>query len=106
MQICHYLSASGADPFQLWLDGLPDLVARNAILRRVNHLQLGHSGSRRYCREGVHELRIDLGPGYRVCYGLEGRDIAVLLGGGSKRTQDRDIEKAVRRWQDHRRRSE
>lgn len=102
MEIRHYLTASGADPFQRWFDGLRDDVARDAVLRRLNRLQLGQAGSHRYCRDGIWELRIDTGPGYRIYYGIQHRYIAILLGGGSKRTQDKDIDKAARHWRHHR----
>ncbi len=103
MQIRHYLTRRGSDPFQEWLDGLSDLKARDGVLRRLNRLLAGNSGNHHYCRGGVWELCIDLGPGYRVYYGMPGRDVVLLLGAGQKRTQNRDIAEAIRRWADYNR---
>lgn len=62
MDVRHYLTANGADPFQEWLDSLHDLKARVAILRRIDRLMLGNLGDHKFCGEGVWELRVDVGP--------------------------------------------
>jgi putative addiction module killer protein len=100
MELRHYLTRSGKDPFQEWFDSLADLTARVAILRRVDRLSFGNVGDSRFLREGISELRIDHGPGYRIYFARSGASIILLLGGGSKRTQKRDIEAAVNRWRD------
>ncbi len=105
MDVRHYLTVAGEDPFQDWLDTLQDLKARVAILRRVDRLALGSLGDHKFCGEGVWELRIDLGPGYRVYYALQGKRIVLLLCGGSKRTQQPDIRRAIRYWQDFQQRA-
>ena len=79
-----------------WLDGLRDVRARARILVRVERLAAGNPGDVRPVGEGVSELRIDYGPGYRVYFKTQGRRIVVLLAGGDKRTQRRDIETALR----------
>ena len=79
-----------------WLDGLRDVRARARILVRVERLAAGNPGDVRPVGEGVSELRIDYGPGYRVYFKRQGRTIIVLLAGGDKRTQTRDIEMALR----------
>ena len=79
-----------------WLDGLRDTRARARVLVRVERLAAGNPGDVREVGEGVSELRIDYGPGYRVYYKRQGRALVVLLAGGDKRTQSRDIETALR----------
>jgi putative addiction module killer protein len=74
--------------------------ARIAIDRRINRIELGNFGDHRPCREGVWELRIDMGPGYRVYYALVGKTVILLLCGGDKRSQDADIVKACDYLQD------
>jgi putative addiction module killer protein len=101
MDVWHYLSPEGRDLFQEWHDGLTDLRARVAVIRRIDRLAAGNTGDGRFCRSGVWELRIDLGPGLRVYYAIAGAGIVLLLGGGTKRTQRLDIERAVARWRDY-----
>ena len=79
-----------------WLDSLRDVHARARVLVRVERLAAGNPGDVRPVGEGVSELRIDYGPGYRVYFKKQGRMIVVLLAGGDKRTQSRDIETALR----------
>lgn len=81
--------------FATWLHALRDRQARARIQVRIDRLQLGLPGDARSVGEGVSELRIDYGPGYRVYFMRRGREIIVLLAGGDKRTQDRDIKKAI-----------
>jgi putative addiction module killer protein len=81
--------------FATWLRSLRDQQARARIQVRIDRLQLGLPGDARPVGEGVSELRIDYGPGYRVYFIRRGREIIVLLAGGDKRTQDRDIKKAI-----------
>ena len=79
-----------------WLDGLRDIRARARVLVRVERLVAGKPGDVRPVGEGVSELRIDYGSGYRVYFKQQSRTIVVLLAGGDKRTQSRDIETALR----------
>ena len=79
MEIVHYIKPDGEDPFQKWLDGLKDMRARIAILRRIDRAALGNFGDHNPCRKGVSEMRIDMGPGYRVYYFQYGQTIVVLL---------------------------
>ena len=90
MEILHYLTASGDDLYQQWLDALKDVKGRVAIQRRVDRVESGHFGDHKFCQDGVWELRIDFGPGYRVYYAQEGKNIVLLLSGGSKRDQSAD----------------
>lgn len=98
--ILHYLDSHGRDHFQEWLEALGDRKAKLAIIRRVARLAAGLAGDHRSLRDGVQELRIDVGPGYRVYFAFVGKAVVLLTCGGSKRTQDRDIESATRMLQD------
>jgi putative addiction module killer protein len=79
-----------------WIDGLRDLHARARILARVERLATGNPGDVKPVGEGVSELRINYGPGYRVYYTHQGRKLVILLAGGDKSTQVRDIKTALR----------
>lgn len=100
-EIRRYRSATGGEPFTKWLSDRPDRQARARILARLERLEAGNFGDVRFLRDGVSELRIDWGPGYRVYFGREGRMVIVLLCGGDKRKQHADIGKAVDLWQEY-----
>jgi putative addiction module killer protein len=87
----------GRCPFEEWFNGL-DPVTAARVDRCLRRLEAGNFGAAKPLREGVFELRLDFGPGYRVYYGREGRSVIILLGGGSKRRQTADIAAAVERW--------
>ncbi len=90
------LEVRKTEVYAKWLDGLRDVRAKARILVRVERLAAGNPGDARPVGEGVSELRIDYGPGYRVYFKRQGRTVVVLLAGGDKRTQDRDIGTALR----------
>lgn len=106
MRILHYISPNNVDFYQEWVDSLKDNKARIRILRRVDRIALGNFGDHKACRDGIFELRIDYGPGYRIYYFKDGQDVVLLLCGGDKRTQSRDIERAVKYKNDFCRRLE
>jgi len=83
------------DRFADWLESLRDRQARARINVRIRRLSLGSFGDVKAVGEGVSELRIDYGPGYRVHFVRRGQNVVILLAGGDKRTQDRDIEAAI-----------
>lgn len=83
------------DAYSRWFDGLRDRQARARINVRIRRLSLGNPGDAKPVGEGVSELRIDYGPGYRVYFVQRGAALIVLLAGGDKRTQDRDIQTAL-----------
>jgi len=82
--------------FSKWLRGLRDRQARARIQTRIDRLQLGLAGDVKPVGEGVSELRIDYGPGYRIYFAQRGRALVILLAGGDKRTQDKDIKTALK----------
>ncbi len=84
------------ETYSQWLDGLRDIRARARIQVRVERLATGNAGDVRPVGEGVSEMRIDYGSGYRVYFMKHGREVVVLLAGGDKRTQTADIKTAVR----------
>ena len=96
----NYLDANGSDPFNDWLTRLKDRAGRAKIDVRLHRVQQGNFGDHRHISDGVHELKIDFGPGYRVYYGIDGGSV-ILLCGGDKSTQQNDIDKAIERWRDY-----
>lgn len=84
------------DAYARWLDGLRDIHARARVLARVERLAAGNPGDVKPVGEGVSELRIGYGPGYRVYFTMRGRRVIILLAGGDKRTQASDIKTALR----------
>jgi len=81
--------------FAKWIDSLRDVRARARILVRIERLASGNPGDAKAVGEGVSELRIDYGPGYRVYYKKQGHQLIILLAGGDKRTQAKDIKIAL-----------
>ncbi len=84
------------ETFAQWLDGLRDVRARARVQIRIERLAAGNAGDVEPVGEGVSELRIDYGPGYRVYFKKHGREVVILLAGGDKRTQSADIKTALR----------
>jgi len=99
-EIFHYQTADGLDVYDTWLDHLADADAVSRIIRRVDRIQSGNFGDHKSVGQGVWELRIDYGPGYRVYYAMMGRQVVLLLCGGDKRKQSADIQRAIRMWKD------
>lgn len=100
-----YARSDGSEPSTQWLRGLRDGQTRNRIRQRIARVRLGNFGDARSVGEGVHELRIQFGPGFRVYFGREDDAVVILLCGGDKSTQVRDIERAHDYWRDYRSRS-
>src|SRR5450755_1658633 len=100
MTVLIYESINGTAPYSQWLDALKDIQAAAKIEVRVRRIRLGNLGHWEPVGEGVAELKIDYGPGYRVYFGRIGSTIIVLLCGGDKKTQRRDIVKAKELWLD------
>jgi putative addiction module killer protein len=102
-KIEHFLS-DDQNIYLNWLNRLRDKQAKIAIIRRMARVESGNFGDHRYCRDGVWEMRIDMGPGYRIYYALTGQRVLLLLCGGDKRTQDADISRSVIYFNDWQRR--
>ena len=97
-----YVTEDGRAPFSEWLASLRDIKTRAKIRVRLDRVSLGNLGDCRGVGDGVQELRIDYGPGYRVYFGQAGTAIVLLLCGGDKSTQANDIERAKRYWSEYR----
>lgn len=95
-----YETQHGDAPFSSWLDSLKDREARARIRKRLNRVALGNLGDYRSVGEGVFEFRIDYGTGYRVYFAQIDMQVLLLLCGGDKSTQDRDISRAKQFWMD------
>ncbi len=98
-RVREYEDERGASPYRHWLDAL-DLAAKARIQARVLRVESGNLGDHKSVGGGVMELRLDFGPGFRVYFGLEGADLVLLLIGGDKGSQRRDISKAQQFWQE------
>ena len=97
-EVVVFRTPDGTVPFDEWLNNLRDKMAVARVLARLARVRLGNLGDCKAVGEGVSELRVDYGPGYRVYFGQKGRTLVVLLCGGDKRTQDRDIRLAKKYW--------
>jgi len=102
--VCHYLDRRGRDLVTDWLVSLLDVQAKAQIVKRLNRLEYGNFGDHKVCRDGVWELRVDAGPGYRVYYALVRTSVVLLLCGGDKGSQAKDIDRAVKYLQEWRER--
>lgn len=97
-EVLAFRTDDGAVPFEEWLDDLSDVRAVARVLNRIGRVRLGNFGDVKAVGGGVNELRIDYGPGYRVYFGQKGQTLVILLCGGDKRTQDKDIVAAQLYW--------
>ena len=104
-ELREYLTETGHNPFREWLHSLRDQQARARIRVRLNRVRLGNVGDCKPVGEGVLELRMDFGPGYRIYLGQAGEVLVILLCGGEKRTQQRDITTAKEYWNSYKRRT-
>lgn len=99
-----YVQSNGFVPFNDWLESLRDRKARAVVRARINRVRLGNLGDCKSVGSGVRELRINFGSGYRVYFAQQGDTIIVLLLGGNKSSQNKDIKQAKLYWQDYKRR--
>ena len=100
-RLSKYETENGRCPFDEWLNGLKDKKSQAVITARLNRVIQGNMGLCRNLGDGISELKVDFGPGFRVYFGEDGDTIVVLLCGGDKSTQSRDIEKAKEFWNDY-----
>jgi len=99
-RVQEYLTERGESPYRSWLSTL-DVTTKARVQARVLRFELGNLGDCKSVGAGVYEARLDFGPGYRIYFGLSGRRLVLLLCGGTKRTQRRDIQQAQRYWLDY-----
>ena len=104
IELLEYLTENNKNPFRRWLERLHDRQARAKIRVRLNRIRLGNFGDSKSVGDGVHEIRVRYGPGYRVYFGHKGNTVVILLFGGDKKTQSKDIALAKRYWSDYLRR--
>jgi putative addiction module killer protein len=100
-EIRRYITPDGRNPFAEWLSSLRDLNAVVKIEQRLDRVRLGNLGNSKSVGEGVCELKIDFGPGYRVYFGQFGSTIVLVLCGGDKSSQEQDIRKAKEYWKEY-----
>lgn len=103
VNIREYLDHGGRSPFRRWFDGLNSEAARK-VTTALYRIGLGNLSNLKSIGGGVHECRINFGPGYRVYFGKDGEEVVILLGGGTKQQQQGDIRVALERWEDYKRR--
>jgi putative addiction module killer protein len=98
LEVRNYQTPAGKEPFVQWLDDLRDLRARDRIEKRLARIRLGNLGNYRFVGEGVWEIKIDYGSGYRIYFGQVGTTLILLLCGGDKSSQSEDILTAQDYW--------
>jgi putative addiction module killer protein len=98
--IQEYLDADDNNPFTRWFDGL-NAQAALKVTAYMTRLENGNFSASKGIGGGVYECRIDWGPGYRVYFGRDGETLIILLGGGAKKRQQADIDRAKARWQQY-----
>ena len=98
-QILIYQTQSGKEPFVQWLEGL-DKQTQIKIRKRISRIELGNFGDYKCIGFGVYELRLFFGSGYRVYFGMKNHTVAVLLCGGDKSSQEKDIKQAIDYWKE------
>lgn len=98
MEVKYYITEDGREPVVEWLKGLKGSRERGVVRARISRLQLGNPGDSKSVGDGIWELRVDTGPGYRVYYARSGNVTMLLLCGGSKKSQNSDIALAKEYW--------
>ncbi len=96
-----YRKQNGESPFEKWMEGLGDVVGHAKISIRIERVRLGNLGDYRVLGRGLVELKVNYGPGYRVYIGQHGHEMIVLLCGGDKSSQRKDIKMAYKYWNDY-----
>jgi putative addiction module killer protein len=103
MQLHEFEDERGRRPFGVWFESL-DARAAARVQRALARLEAGNTSNVKAVGTGVFELKVDFGPGYRIYFGKDGEEIVILLGGGTKKRQQRDIQAAQALWQSYRNR--
>lgn len=99
-EVVFYQTREGKEPFSDWLDELEDKILNYRIRMRIHRIRQGNYGDHKRFH-GIIELRLHFGKGYRVYCGEEGNEVVILLAGGDKSSQDKDIKQALEYWRDH-----
>ena len=100
MKLEEYIDRKGTSPFGDWFDDL-DAIAAAKITVALTRIERGNLSNVKAVGEGVSEYKIDFGPGYRIYFGMDGGELVILLGGGTKKRQQRDIEEAKTLWAEY-----
>ena len=100
-----FVATNGKAPFEEWMRSLRDKVTKARIFSRIDRLRVSNFGDCEPVGDGVFELRIHFGPGFRVYFGMVGDDLVLLLCGGDKRSQKRDIVTAIQYWKEYKSRA-
>jgi putative addiction module killer protein len=103
IEIKEYLDGQGRSPYAKWFNGL-NAQAAAKIVTALSRIEQGNLANAKGVGGGVFEYRIDFGPGYRIYFGKDGETLVILLGGGTKQRQQKDIEAAQTLWQDYKHR--
>jgi len=102
-EVIEYLDAQGRSPYAKWFDRL-NVAAAVKVATAVHRMEQGNFSNVKGVGAGIHEYRIDFGPGYRIYFGKDGDRLVILLAGGTKKRQDADISAAIAHWRDYKRR--
>jgi len=100
IKVREYLDARGRNEYRTWFDGL-DVAAATKVTVALERIAAGNTSSIKPVGDGVAEYKIDFGPGYRIYFGKDGERLVILLGGGTKKRQNQDIEDAKAAWRDY-----
>ena len=100
-ELKYYVTESGETPFIAWLESLKDAQVRYRVKERLSRVELGNLGDHKAVGDGVSELRLQFGSGHRIYYGEEGYKVILLLSGGDKSSQKKDIKQAIAYWNDY-----
>ncbi len=103
IDVREYLDTKGNSPYAAWFDSL-NAEAAAKVATALARISLGNFSNVEGVGSGVFEYKLDYGPGYRIYFGKDGETFVILLGGGTKRRQHRDINAALANWQDYKRR--
>lgn len=103
LELREYLTADGRSPYAVWFERL-NREAAVKVAAALARMQQGNLSNAKGVGAGVYEYRIDFGPGYRIYFGKDGDRMVILVGGGTKKRQEHDIQTAVARWQDYKQR--
>lgn len=105
MEVREYQTVSGRSPFASWFDSL-DAVTAARVRTAIVRVQSGNLSQAKAVGSGVSELKLDFGPGYRVYFGKDGTELVILLAGGTKKRQQKDIADAIASWRDYKARKQ